>query len=112
MEEESKEKVSWNLGKPIVMEIASLSYAANAHYLAGRLYPWFNTLRAMKMRISPKLSPEEKKELRIQEGKIVSNNHNRNLQGYSIEIYNEMIFDLLKTYGFYPKDLEDSTSLN
>ena len=29
-----------------------------------------------------------------------------------VEDYNELILDYLSDYGFYPKDLEDSTKIN
>ncbi len=111
MTEEGEGLVSWNLGQSIIMELSALLQRANGLYLKGKIVKWFFTLKAIKFRIIPKLSEEERKTLTKQEY-MIRRAKFKDIRVSYIERYNEMIMDLLKKKGFYPKDLEDSSDLN
>lgn len=117
---EEKKQVSWNLSEAIIFELAGLLQLASTHYLTGNINKWFFTLKAVKMRILPKLSKEERdslKKIELKFGKSYQQKYEKNskIRGIcisSVEEYNEAILDYLKDYGFYPRDMEDSTKIN
>ncbi len=112
MEEEKKSKVSWNLGEAIIIELSTLLKICSRHFLKGNMRDWFTSLRAVKMRILPKLGPEERTHLKKIELKIWNLKRANKPYAYLVEDYNEIILDHLEDYGFYPKNLEDSTKIN
>lgn len=110
-----KSKVAWNLSEAVTVELGELLKEASRTYFTGRLHNWYIILRAIKMRITPKLTKDERQDLLNLEFKIKLCRTNRKLRkrlGYFIERYNEMILDLLEDKGFYPQDKEDRSKIN
>lgn len=110
--QEKVEKVAWNLSEAINYEISLLIQQARHNFQSGYLDKWFFTLQSMKKLIRPKLSKEERNELMQKEYIIGKNILHRSKYGYFIDQYHEAIFDFLKKYGFYPRDMEDKTKIN
>lgn len=109
---ETKGKVSWNLSEAVTIELGELLKTASGLYLRGSTDHWYITLRAIKMRLVPKLSKEERTQLfNIEYRILLSKKHKRPI-GHLIEQYNDRLLDLLELKGFYPQDMEDRSRIN
>jgi hypothetical protein len=121
------EQVGWNLAQFIVLQLSELLHGASTNYISGNYIKAFSYLRALRLRITPVLSIDErtnsiKKEkeifqnisIAISKG-FISTEQNQTARERVFILYgdyNDFLMDLLKKYNFYVPTKEDRTNLN
>ena len=124
--EEIKE-VGWNLAQHIIFELSERLGGANESYIAGNYPKAFNNMKAVRMRITPSLSKEQKADLTIKENQFArqyalsvskgfGHTEKQALALSKVYIlygeYNDLVMECLKQYGYLIPPKEDKTNLN
>ncbi|KKN40797.1 hypothetical protein LCGC14_0730130 [marine sediment metagenome] len=109
MEEKlSSQQVDWNLAAAILGEIQQLLGTATRLYLAGNITKAFWTLKAVKFRFIQSLNEDERKNLKRLEKKFRKYINRSEAKAYVYDLYQEVIMDLLETYGYLIQKKKDS----
>jgi hypothetical protein len=126
IEENTTEKVSWNLSMGIINEITYALQGASRYYIAGNPAKALYYLQTVRMRISANLDEEENNKLRLIEKDFMENIRKSSYRGFEqtekqrqsfvkvciiYTYYNDLIMSYLKKYGYLIPPKEDNTRL-
>ena len=121
IEESEPLQVSWNLSQMLLQEISELLYISSHAFVERRLSKAFESLKGVRMRIVQSLNQEERKQLSTIEEQarqriLIENSvgmpsniydGNRGKLAKIVEVYNDMIMDMLEKYGYLIAKKED-----
>lgn len=126
MEENTSEKVSWNLSQGIINEISYLLQGASRYYISGNISKALFYLQSVRMRISSNLTKEEIEGLREIEKEFMININKTITKGFektdkqregfvnvciTYTKYNDLVMSYLGKYGYLIPPKEDNTRL-